>query len=74
MKKLMVTIGPFETEVSFRVVQGESVLVEDVFHGKSAGPYVKEDLIDATDENIEVVYDSVNHPDLIIKAKLKPLY
>ncbi|WP_180293456.1 hypothetical protein [Escherichia coli] len=42
MKKLMVTIGPFETEVSFRVVQGESVLVEDVFHGKSTGPYVKE--------------------------------
>ncbi|ELL0957740.1 hypothetical protein ACBZ08_005291, partial [Escherichia coli] len=54
MKKLMVTIGPFETEVSFRVVQGESVLVEDVFHGKSTGPYVKEYLIDATDENIEV--------------------
>ena len=41
MKKLMVTIGPFETEVSFRVVQGESVLVEDVFHGKSTGRLCK---------------------------------
>lgn len=54
MKKLLVTVKPFNGTIPFRILQHGRVLVEDTFSGKCTECYSRTYEVDATDEEISV--------------------
>ena len=77
MKNLNVTINnlmEFDdgivqgTNVTFTVIQGSKVLVEDSLSGKATGPYVKNYDVTGTDENLVVEHNRPDLPHLSITA------
>ncbi|EEU9512496.1 hypothetical protein E4J87_26610 [Escherichia coli] len=54
MKRLLVTVKPFNGTIPFRVLQRGRVLVKDIFSGKCTECYSRTYEVDATDEDITV--------------------
>ena len=52
MKRLLVTVKPFNGTIPFRVLQRGRVLVKDIFSGKCTECYSRTYEVDATDEEI----------------------
>lgn len=76
MKKLTVSVSnlqecaggmPHGASVSFRVIQGERLLVEDSLSGR-ASFYRKSYCVDGTDGELTVEHDRMDLPDLSISA------
>ena len=57
MKRLLVTVKPFNGTIPFRVLQRGRVLVKDIFSGKCTECYSRTYEVDATDEEISVECD-----------------
>lgn len=58
MKKLLVTVKPFNGTIPFRILQRGRVLAEDAFSGKCTECYSRIYEVDATDEEISVECDT----------------
>ncbi|EQA8280183.1 TPA: hypothetical protein ACHKPG_004871 [Escherichia coli] len=54
MKKLLVTVKPFQGTIPFRVLQPGRVLVEGTFSGKCTQSYSRAFRVDASNEELTV--------------------
>lgn len=74
MKKLLVTVKPFNGRIPFRILQRGRVLAEDTFSGKCTECYLRTYEVNATDEELTV--DCELNSDLagMISAKLQPVF
>ena len=71
MKKLLVTVKPFNGTIPFRILQRGRVLVEDTFSGKCNECYSRSYEVDATDEDITVECDPGSNMAGIVSAELQ---
>ncbi|HGB6405916.1 TPA: hypothetical protein ACTAG5_004508 [Salmonella enterica subsp. enterica serovar Muenchen] len=67
MKKLLVTVKPFNGTIPFRILQRGRVLLEDAFNGKCTECYSRIYEVDATNDEITVECDAGT-----VSAELKP--
>ncbi|MEL9772247.1 hypothetical protein J4W93_12015 [Escherichia coli] len=74
MKKLLVTIKPFNGTIPFRILQRGHVLVEDTFSGKCTEGYSRTYEVSAMDEEISVECDLNSNMAEIVSATLLPVY
>ena len=73
MKRLLVTVKPFNGTIPFRVLQRVRVLVKDIFSGKCTECYSRTYEVDATDEEISVECDLNANMAGIVTATLLPV-
>ena len=73
MKKLLVTVKPFNGTIPFRVLQRGRVLAEGTFSGKCTESYSRTYEVDATDEEISVECDLNANMAGIVSATLLPV-
>ncbi|EFH1640262.1 hypothetical protein BF527_004567 [Escherichia coli] len=73
MKRLLVTVKPFNGMIPFRVLQRGRVLVKDILSGKCTECYSRAYEVDATDEEISVECDLNANMAEIVTATLLPV-
>ncbi|MDY8432422.1 hypothetical protein UYN97_11265 [Escherichia coli] len=73
MKKLLVTVKPFNGRIPFRILQRGRVLAEGTFSGKCTECYSRIYEVDATDEEISVECDLNANMAEIVTATLLPV-
>lgn len=73
MKKLRVTVKPFNGTIPFRILQRGRVLVEDTFSGKCNECYSRSYEVDATNKELTVECAMNTDKCRMLSAELQPV-